>query len=137
MREYLKTLRTDKIALRRFGITISLAATVVVTILFHNSLMPFIGLMCLVAIVALFSFRLPTLLKPLYYFWMSLAFVLQWIATHIILTIMFYLILTPIGVIIRIFGGDSLKTKIDKGTKSYWVKRQPSKFSQRRYEQQF
>ena len=36
------------------------------------------------------------------------------------LILFFYIILTPVGIIIRVLGFDFLKQKIDKKTKSYW-----------------
>ena len=36
------------------------------------------------------------------------------------LSLFFYIILTPLGMIIRVLGFDFLKQKINKKTKSYW-----------------
>jgi hypothetical protein len=57
-----------------------------------------------------------------YIFWMRLAFILGWINTRIILFIIFYLIFTPIGIVLRIFGIDLLDRKIERDKESYWKK---------------
>ena len=65
----------------------------------------------------------PIVLLPLQKFWMGLSIVLGFISTRVILTILFYLILTPIAVIGRLTGKDFLNEKIDKNAESYWVRR--------------
>lgn len=45
----------------------------------------------------------PIILKPIYYVWMVFAAVLGWIMTRVILSVVFYLILTPIGIIAKLF----------------------------------
>ena len=45
----------------------------------------------------------PTILKPIYYVWMVFAAILGWFMTRVILSIVFYLIVTPIGLIAKIF----------------------------------
>ncbi len=63
------------------------------------------------------------LLKYLYIIWMRLAFILGWINTRILLLAIFYLLFTPIGIGIKLFGVDLLERKIDKNKDSYWKKR--------------
>jgi len=62
------------------------------------------------------------LLKPLYDLWMKFAAVLAWINTRLILILMFYLVFTPIGLIMRLFGSAQLGLRIEKDKRSYWVK---------------
>jgi len=63
------------------------------------------------------------LLKYLYIIWMRLAFILGWINTRILLLAIFYLLFTPIGIGIKLFGVDLLERKIDKNKDSYWKKK--------------
>ena len=79
----------------------------------------------------------PKLLKPLYVFWMKLAFVLSWVNTRLILFLMFYLIFTPIGLIIKALRIDLLETKINKEEKTYWKKKEKKEFGLVSYERQF
>ena len=84
-----------------------------------------------------FAFAAPLLLKPVYIFWMRLAFALGWVNTRIILAVMFYLVLTPIGLTMRLFGKDLLDRKIEKAKESYWIARDKKDFSPADYERQF
>ena len=79
------------------------------------------------------GFFFHSLLRPLYVCWMKFAFLLGWINTRLILGIFFYLILTPVGLIMRLFGRDALHRKIDRNATTYWTKRTPAEFKRERY----
>lgn len=76
-------------------------------------------------------------LKPLYVAWMAFAFVLGWINTRLLLGVFFYLVLTPIGLALRLTGKDLLDKKIDRGAETYWKKREKTDFEASRYERLF
>ena len=76
-------------------------------------------------------------LRPLYIGWMKLAIVLAWVNTRLLLGLFFYMILTPTGLVMRLFGKDFLDAKIDRSAKSYWKVRQQNVFDPKRYEQLF
>jgi len=50
------------------------------------------------------------------------------------LTIVFYLIFAPIGILLRLFGRDLLHRRIDKTAGSYWIKRKETAFTPDSYE---
>ena len=80
----------------------------------------------------------PRSLKAVYLAWMSLALVLGLIVSTVILTVFFYLIVTPIGLLARAVGKDFLSLRLDPGASSYWIKRDTSTPKQRHeYERQF
>lgn len=94
----------------------------------------------LAGISALFLLMLwlfPALLKPLYAFWMLLSFVLGWLMSRLLLTLVFFLVLTPIGLAMRLYGKDILKQKMDARVTSYWIKRSQETTFINRYEKQF
>jgi hypothetical protein len=62
----------------------------------------------------------PLGLKPVFVVWTKLGLALSRITTRVILALIFYLILTPIGLLLRITGKDLLKLKNKTKTKSYW-----------------
>ncbi|CAL68139.1 membrane protein [Christiangramia forsetii KT0803] len=61
--------------------------------------------------ILLVSLILPILLKPLAIAWFGLAKVLSFITSNILLTILFFLLVTPVGLFRRMLGKDSLKLK--------------------------
>ncbi|MFI4937116.1 MAG: SxtJ family membrane protein [Candidatus Berkiellales bacterium] len=58
-------------------------------------------------------------LKMIYDLWMKLGHVLGWINTRIILGIIFFTLITPMGVMMRIFKKEILQLKINKLAPSY------------------
>ena len=63
------------------------------------------------------------LLTPLNRLWTKLGLLLGSIAAPIIMGAIFFLVVTPIALIMKIIGKDSLYRKYDKHSKSYWIKR--------------
>lgn len=64
---------------------------------------------------------LPTSLKPVYRVWMAIGHGLGWVNSRIILSIMFYLIILPVGFIMRLTGKDPMRRGTSKEEKSYRV----------------
>ena len=76
-------------------------------------------------------------LTPVYRFMMWLAEKLAWINTRVILIVVFYLIFTPIGLVLRLIGKDLLRQKVDPKAETYWVDRHDLPFEQKWYLNQF
>lgn len=116
-------LKLDRQSLKKFGIVMGVAFLVLTLLTFikHKHItMLFPAISGTFFIIA---FTVPGLLKPIYIFWMKLALVLGWINTRLILSVLFYLIFTPIGIGMKLFGADLLDRKIDKQKESYWRKK--------------
>ena len=65
----------------------------------------------------------PKSLAPLNQIWFNLGMFLGKVTSPIILFLVFSITMVPIGLIMRAFGKDLLKTKIDKSENTYWQKR--------------
>lgn len=85
---------------------------------------------------AFFAAVAPMALIPLYRVWAKIAMALAWFNTRLLLAIVFYLVLTPLGLSMRLFGTDFLDEKLDHDTKSYW-KRREHHDDMSRYEKQY
>lgn len=133
----MEKLNFSKKSLRKFGITMGVAFFIIGLILIVKHKQVPYPVLLISAGWFISASIMPELLKPLYIIWMRLAFILSWINTRIILFIMFYLIFTPIGIVIRLFGTDLLKRKIDKAKSSYWVNPDKKAFNKLSYEKQF
>ena len=88
-------------------------------------------------IVFLTTLLLPILIKPIYRIAIFIAYILGWINTRIILGLIYYLLFTPISLIMKIVGRDPLNRKFDKGAKSYWNIRERSSKPKEQYLRQF
>jgi hypothetical protein len=62
----------------------------------------------------------PAILKPLKKAWMTLAILMGWVMTRVLMGILFFLAITPIGLILRLTGKDLLDQKLEPDAKSYW-----------------
>ena len=64
----------------------------------------------------------PRSLRPLYRAWMKFGEVAGWINTRIILFLLFYVIVFPVGLLMKLFGNDPLHRRADASAASYRVK---------------
>ena len=68
---------------------------------------------------------LPQLLRPIHKGWMWVGHVMGWVNTRIILGILFYGMVTPMGVFMKLTGRDPMRRKLEPDTKTYRVMCQP------------
>ena len=85
------------------------------------------GWLCLASAVLFFIVAMarPSVLGPLNRAWMKLGLLLSRVANPLILGVVFFLVLTPIAVIRRLLGKDSLHLGSKPGLESYWIDRTP------------
>jgi hypothetical protein len=67
----------------------------------------------------------PVLLAPLNRLWLKFGALLHSLTSPVILGVMFFLVITPIGLIMRLFGKDLLRLKHDPEARTYWIRRDP------------
>lgn len=65
------------------------------------------------------------ILVPLYRAWMGFAMVLGWFVMRGLLIITFFVVVTPLGLLMRLFGKDPLDRMIDREAQTYWQKAEP------------
>jgi len=67
------------------------------------------------------------LLTPLNKSWHYLGIILGIIVSPIVMGLIYFLVVSPIGFIMRLIGKDLLKLKYDKSIKSYWINKEKLK----------
>jgi hypothetical protein len=67
----------------------------------------------------------PRLLTPLNRLWTRFGLVLHAVVTPVVMGLLFYLTVVPIGIVMRLAGKDLLALRYDPGAKSYWIERRP------------
>ncbi len=72
-------------------------------------------------VLAGWALAAPVSLKPVYRGWMKLGLLLSRITTPIILGIVFYLLIWPMGLVMRLFGRDPMARQLDGAAKTYRV----------------
>jgi len=115
---------TDKKILKKYGITMGCCLLVIAVFLFSKN--GYSALKVAVAALAFFALGLgfPFLLRPIYIVWMRFAHILGWVNTRLLLVVIFYVIFSPIGLLMRLFSIDLLDRKIDKQKTTYWKKKE-------------
>lgn len=99
--------------LRKFGITTGIIVALLFGLLlpwlfsFHFPLWPWYLAGGLIGLGLVF----PISLGPVYRIWMKFGHVLGWINTRIILGILFYIVVLPMGLLMRLFGNDPMDRK--------------------------
>lgn len=84
----------------------------------------------------LLGLALPTAMRPAYVIWMGLAFPIGWLVSHLLLAALFFGLILPTGLLLKVFGYDALHRKLDPEAGTYWTaRRQPD--SAKRYFSQF
>lgn len=133
----IKNIKESHSDLRKFGLTIGIVLLIIAALLLWTgkTTYPVWGIIGAVFILAGLSF--PVILKPFNKVWMSLAIVLGWIMTRVILAILFYIGLTGVKLIAIIFNKRFLNLKIDPSADTYWEKREKKPLDPTTYERQF
>ncbi|MBE9116973.1 sxtJ [Lusitaniella coriacea LEGE 07157] len=121
----------DRKGLRNFG----LLTGIIIAVLF-GFLLPLLrghGLLLIPWIIGgvlgLFALIIPNALAPVYRVWMRIGLVLGWINSRIILGIIFFLVVTPMGFVMRLFSRDPMTRKIETQLETYRV---PSQIRERK-----
>ncbi len=126
IREELKQLKAGQRELRRFGLLVGAVFTTLGSVSWARGKPHFLWLLSPgVALLAL-GLVLPKALKQVYIVWMALALLLGLLISKVILTLLFVLVITPLGSAARCLGKDFLRLRLDRQATTYWLRRQSS-----------
>ena len=82
-------------------------------------------LLALAAATALAGLVTPQMLRPLNVAWFKFGLLLSRIMTPVVMGVIFFLVVTPTALVMRLRGADLLKLRIDRDARSYWIERSP------------
>ncbi len=114
----------DNAGLRKFGLTTGVIVVVLFAFFFpwifdmsDWPIWPWIiaGLLWVPAIL------FPAGLRPVYNIWMKIGHAIGWVNTRLILGLLFYLMVLPMGLVMRLFGKAPMTRKRDKSVSSYRI----------------
>ena len=137
MFEEIKNIKSEKSDLRNFGIIVGIILLVISGFLFWKEKESFQIFLAIGIILFLIAISIPAVLKPVYWIWMIFAIILGWFMTRVILSLLFYVIFTSIGLTARFFGKQFLELRWDKSKESYWNFRTNEHLKKENYEKQF
>lgn len=111
---------SDKKEQRNFGLVMAVAIGVLSLIRWwHAGAYPLVLLYIALAFAG-FGLLAPRALKPIFVIWIKFSIVLNWVMTRVLLSLVFFLMITPTRVILSVRGKDPLNRAFLAGDESYW-----------------
>jgi hypothetical protein len=111
---------------RSFGIVFAVVFAIIGFFpLLRDSGEPLVWSLVVSSVFLVLAFALPSVLMPFNFVWTKFGLLLQKIVSPIVLGAMFYVVMTPFGLAMRLMGKDLLRLKLDKAADSYWIQRTP------------
>ncbi len=137
MLEEIKNIKSNKRDVRKFAITVGLLLLMISGFLFWKDKASFQPILIIGIILLASGLAVPTILKPVYWVWMVFATILGWVMTRVILSVVFLLVFTPIGLISRLLGKHFLELNWDNSRNTYWDYRSANENNLESCEKQF
>jgi hypothetical protein len=137
LREEIRNIRSEERDLRSFGIIFGVVTGVLAGLLWWKGKDIYALFVFLSIMFFFFGIIIPHVLKPLQKVWMTLALLMGFIMTRIILMILFYFMFTAIGLIGKLFGKRFLDLDVSASRDTYWRYRKKEAFDKVKYEKQF
>ncbi len=70
-------------------------------------------------------YAMPPLRRPVYLGWMYAAYPIGWAVSNLLLTVVFFGVFTPIGLLMRLMLRDPLAQKFERSASTYWSPHDP------------
>jgi len=137
LKDELKLIDKSDEAVKKTGLTLGVVLILIALLLWYLGKSSFTyfsitgGLFVILAIVAI------PVLRPFHKLWMMLALLMGFVMSRVILTILYYLVLTPIGLVAKIVGKKFMPLGFDKNASTFWEKRNLAAKQQIDYDRQF
>ena len=137
----------DRKQLRGFGWVCLLAFGVIATwCFFRHSLLGFsiaplaaervaYALWTLAGLCAMLGLTAPPALRPVYVGLTLIGLPIGFVVSHVVMFVVFYGVLTPVGLMFRLVGYDPLQRRFEPGAPTYWVRRRPEQGAKRYFRQ--
>ncbi len=81
--------------------------------------------LAIAAVFLVIAFVRPGLFGPLNRVWLKLGLVLSRIVNPVVLGVIYFAIITPYAIALRLLGKDLLRLRLDPAARSYWIERKP------------
>ena len=127
----------SRAALRNFGLTLAAGFAVLGGLLTWRGRDLDLYFYAAAAVFLVAGLAAPSALGPVRRVWLKIGEGLGWVMTRVIMVVLFYAVVTPIGLIGRALGKDFLSLKRDPKATTYWVPVDPADRQREHYERQY
>lgn len=117
MRTNVKT----KKELRKFGLVMTVPLALIGVYLFWKEKGAYPIVLGIGAFFLITGLVVPQVLRPIEWIWMKFAELIGAVMTRVILSVAFYLIITPMGLLLRVLGKDLLQIRRGSDASSFWI----------------
>jgi len=111
--------------LRKFALVVSIPLVLLGAYLVWKEWAGGYGLVGIAGLLLALAAVLPGALAPIEHIWMKVAFAMSVVMTYVILSLTFFLVITPVGFLVRTFGRGGLKLRFEPERTSYWEPVEP------------
>ena len=108
--------------LKEFGVLMAAVLTGISAVLLFKGRPTSIYFLVVATLFLIPAYLSPLLLKPVEKIWMAFGEKMSMVMTTVLLVLTYYLVMTPIGLFLRLTGKDLLDQKLEPEAKSYWKK---------------
>lgn len=77
----------------------------------------------------------PRVMRAVFIGWMGAAFPIGWLVSHVVIAAIYFLLITPMALVMRAAGRDPLARRFDRDAETYWVPREPNRDPSRYFRQ--
>ena len=137
IRSEIQKLKFSKEELKKFAVTMAVVLGLFSALAWWKSSPAFPYLIAVALLFLALGFIAPMALKQVYKGWMTIAIIMGFFMTKVILSLLFYTAFTVIGLIQRLSGKDILDEKMTEKVESYWKPYEKPKDMKRQMEKQF
>ena len=117
---------------RSFGLLFFLVFLILGLWPLKNSLDPNLYLISISSVFLILGLTNSKILSPLNKLWIKFGEILGMIIAPLVMALVYFIVLTPISLIVRIFGKDLLGLKFLKQKDSYWINRKKKRLSMKK-----
>jgi len=123
--------------LRIFGVLLALSFGLIGGLVLHHTGSWLFASVLWTATLLLcaFYYSVPAAQSMIFHAWLAVVYPIGWIISHALLALTFYLVITPIGLAVRLCGFDPLQRELDRSAKTYWTPHHTIEDTERYFQQ--
>ena len=110
---------------RNLGVTFAVVLALIAALKFYRGDGAALYWLAAAAVFLACAYLWTAPLRPLNFVWHRLGLLLFAVVSPIVMGVVFYTTVAPIGLLMRFFGKDPLRLKFDRAARSYWIERDP------------
>ena len=137
LKDELKYIDQSDEAVKKTGLSLGVVLILIAFLFWYLGKASFSYISIAGGLFVILSFIAIPVLRPFHKIWMMLALLMGFVMSRVILTLLYYLVLTPIGLLAKIVGKKFMPLGFDKNAASYWEKRENTTKQQIDYDRQF